>query len=526
MVVCSTGDTAGSRAEVTGKGVTQVPARTGAGGAILIMPYRREMSNDFLLDRRTPVRHNKSMTNVILKKESPTTAALIVDDPALRWTAAEALTYPVKGAKYDPRVRAGIWDGRTCLLTKEGKFPAGLISRVRDVYHEQKIPVTVVDPFEIKRAEITADSYPYMWDHARGTLRDYQDTAVNAAFNAGSGIVWMGTGTGKSLVIAALTAMIGAPTLVIVPTKDLLYQMATTLREWLPDVEIGLLGDGNHQWSPEVTVATFQTLARHRDGLWDELQSVQVVISDEGHHVPAKTWQQTLGSIPALYRYVFSATPFTGAGEDLVLEGTVGPVVFTYRGSEAIAGGTLVQPHVWMLECSTPVFPQTDAWSDIYQAGIVDNQERNDKLIEATCVAASEWGKTLVIVRSIAHGAYLTERIAAAGINVAFAQGNTSADMRRRLLRGFAGAQYDVMVSTSIFDEGVDVPIISAITLAAGGRADHKTIQRVGRGMRQGGQSKLLVIDTFDTGEHILARHARARRSLYQRERWPVEVIR
>ena len=72
------------------------------------------------------------------------------------------------------------------------------------------------------------------------------------------------------------------------------------------------------------------------------------------------------------------------------------------------------------------------------------------------------------------------------------------------------------MIST-IFDEGVDIPEVNVLIIAAGGKSEVKTIQRIGRGLRKKKVGGVLVFD-FKDASKFLDRHSIDRIKVYQKE--------
>ena len=67
--------------------------------------------------------------------------------------------------------------------------------------------------------------------------------------------------------------------------------------------------------------------------------------------------------------------------------------------------------------------------------------------------------------------------------------------------------------------KGFDAPNTEFLILAGGGKAEHRQVQRIGRGMRTAeGKAVLCVIDFRDKGKW-LGEHARQRAKAYCKER-------
>lgn len=98
-----------------------------------------------------------------------------------------------------------------------------------------------------------------------GTLRPYQKEALQAALKHDFGVIESGTGSGKTIIALAIIAARRQPTLVLVHTKELLYQWAERVQEFMHCTP-GMLGDGHHDLQP-VTIAIVNTARRQLDEL-------------------------------------------------------------------------------------------------------------------------------------------------------------------------------------------------------------------------------------------------------------------
>lgn len=89
---------------------------------------------------------------------------------------------------------------------------------------------------------------------------------------------------------------------------------------------------------------------------------------------------------------------------------------------------------------------------------------------------------------------------------------------RQRIVEKFKRGDIDVLISTGILDEGFDAPDTRFLILAGGGKAEHRQVQRIGRGMRAAeGKRELTVIDFMDRG-YYLGKHSAGRLEAYKQE--------
>ena len=122
----------------------------------------------------------------------------------------------------------------------------------------------------------------------------------------------------------------------------------------------------------------------------------------------------------------------------------------------------------------------------------------------------------LVLVRYIEHGERLEKMIEEeAELKCAFIHGSTDWAKRSRDLEAFKRGDLKILISSSILDEGIDMPDVDVIIIASGGNSTIKALQRVGRGLRKGKTGEVTVVDFGDAGHPLLLKHSLARMQSY-----------
>src|SRR6185436_5715857 len=158
----------------------------------------------------------------------------------------------------------------------------------------------------------------------RPPLRPYQEEALRAWTAAGRrGLVVLPTGSGKTrLAVHALLA-VGAPTIVIVPTRQLLHQLRTAIAEFYPG-PIGVYGDSEHDVHA-ITVMTYESAHRHLDRFGDRFD---LLIVDEAHHASSEQVSEAACMTTARFRVGLTGTPPEDDDRRRAAERTIGPVCF------------------------------------------------------------------------------------------------------------------------------------------------------------------------------------------------------
>lgn len=346
-------------------------------------------------------------------------------------------------------------------------------------------------------------------------LRPYQREAVTAIRRCTQGTVVMPCGGGKTVVGAAAIGEIGRTALVIVHTKDLLEQWRTVLRERL-GLEPGVVTEGEARPAP-LTVATVQTVVRLRTGDFDELaQRFGVVVIDEAHHAPAATFQSVLFRLPARWRIGLTATPEREDGLGPLLDHTLGERLFEIGYRELVDAGYLQAPEV------EPIFTDFafdyDGPDDHNRClgALVTDERRNSLVADLATREARQGLSVLVLSGRVDHCRRLAELIRERGVRTEVLIGATAKADRRAVLDGFRAGQVEVLVASTVADEGLDIPCLERIVLAYPGRTKGRTTQRLGRLMRpHPGKTRAVLFDIVDRAVPVLYRQYLERRRLY-----------
>ncbi len=354
------------------------------------------------------------------------------------------------------------------------------------------------------------------------SLRPYQQVALETwRLAGGRGVVAMPTGTGKTRVALAAMSELGRPTLILVPTRALLQQWATTIEALVGSGALGAdggpllgrFGDGRQELRP-ITVCTFASadlyLARFGD-------CFPLLVVDEAHHVASGVWRAALEACAAPRRLGLTATPPIAARGRALLEDLVGPTLchFTLSdfGEEHLAPWRSVTLHVELdaderrryeqarapMEAAWLAFRRTwpgRGWSELLRELGRSSEGRRllalHRVAKAAVLMAS--AKADLSARILAH--HSTERVLVFTARNAAAWAlserlllpaitcHTSRGERNELLEAFREGRLGALISTRVLNEGIDVPEASVALVLGGeaGRREH--VQRVGRVLR------------------------------------------
>jgi superfamily II DNA or RNA helicase len=375
--------------------------------------------------------------------------------------------------------------------------------------------------------------------------RPYQRDAVRRWLEAeGRGVVVLPTGAGKTIVAMMAMEAIGARTLVVVPTIELLRQWRTGLNEQLgvPAESVGVIGGGSHELCA-ITIITYQSAVSPARLLPD----FGLVIFDEVHHLPAASYRHIPRKVGAPYILGLSATTERMDGRERDLEVLAGPEVYRKLPAELarekhIASFTEKRLYVdlsseeraryeqavaeyrwYMAGRLGHVAPGPAAFQDLIRRSATDPAARRALQAhhQARLIALNAQAKVTLVGELLQK--HRDEKV------IVFSEFNaivetisrhlllpsitykTPARERRLVLERFRAGRYSKLVTGRVLNEGVDVPDASVAIVVSGSAATREYIQRLGRILRPKPNTALLYeLITRHTGESRTA--ARRRR--------------
>lgn len=265
-----------------------------------------------------------------------------------------------------------------------------------------------------------------------------------------------------------------------------------------------------------------ERIVLRRNELIRFLQSVGMLFLDEAHRGSGSQFQAAVKACPnAYFRIGLTATPFMKSDlEDMKLAAVTGEVIHEIHIQDLVDRGLLAQPVVKFIKVAKPVISKSTKYPAAYKKGIVLNTERNKQVCYETIKLARAGRKVLVLVKTIEHGNALY-RVLSGFVKCAWIHGAKDTKTRQEAFEAIEHGDLQVLIASTIMDEGVDLPSISAVVLAGGGDSAIKLMQRIGRGMRltNGGPAEALIVDFIDLTSPYLAKHSLSRYQAVRNEK-------
>jgi len=343
-------------------------------------------------------------------------------------------------------------------------------------------------------------------------MRKYQIDSIRAWINdiniVGQGIIKAPTGSGKS-VIAILSALemlknkSNSKIIYAVNSTTLLKQFQNfAKKEDLPfslvSGEIDELKNGQKSDLIALSVSYYysQKKQKKHEKLKELINNADLIIIDEAHHTPANMLKSLLLDSPNSIRLGLSATPLREDGRELEILGLLGKISYSIDYAELVQNHYLVPLQYIQFETvpskvikeeiqNINITKSYDAFAKTYSRvlRLFENSPFTNKQIIEKIKEINKY-PALVIVRRISTAKKLSELMNENGIIADWVSSKTDLNERMEKIENLKNGKLQVLISTSLADEGLDIPNLSLVVLLTQGKSRIKLVQRIGRVMR------------------------------------------
>lgn len=432
------------------------------------------------------------------------------------------------------------WDGyikQFWANKKRTYFPTGLYSDVVTYLKSKNIPFTTLDN------RIRPDQNLVLEHNDKYILRGYQSNVRDRACEMSRGILQCATGGGKTLIGASIIEQLKvSPFIFFVTSIDLLNQAKESLEDYLryhgSTLRIGQVGGGLIDIA-DVNVMTVQTAIRALGKKWDKntkfdsddtddltpiqerkadiqelIHDARGAFCDEVQHWKSETCQIISKELKSCYfKYGASATPFRDEGDDLTIQACFGKNICQITASQLIREGYLVRPTINIVNIENDKSP-FKTWQKIYKHRIVDDPYYNNLVSNIANGYIENGDLTLVLVQQINHGLLLQDMIDGS----VFLSGKSAKKKREDNIRFLKRGDIRCIISTSIFDEGIDIRPLSSLILAGQGKSKTRAMQRIGRITRTYEGKISATATDLRVHDKFLLDHSKEREKIYRTE--------
>jgi len=336
--------------------------------------------------------------------------------------------------------------------------------------------------------------------HFTGALRPYQVEAVAKVLQRRQGVLEMPAGAGKTVTALVIIAARKQPSLVIVHTKELMYQWKERALQFLdldPD-EVGMIGDGHMHVGPRLTVGIVNSLYRCADEVSPHIGNLVV---DECHHMPARTFTEAVRAFDARFLLGLSATPYRRDRLNRLIYLYLGDRVHQVLPSTLQQRGYILRARLVVRNTDFDYREVADNYQECMSA-LAWDPDRNRLIVHDVLeeVQSGTPGIALVISDRVAHCERLYHAIHTQGIETRLMTGTMSSRERADTVLDLNEGKARVLIATaSLLGEGFDLKTLSALFLAMPIKFSGRVKQYVGRVLRVAeGKREPLIYDYVD----------------------------
>jgi superfamily II DNA or RNA helicase len=202
-------------------------------------------------------------------------------------------------------------------------------------------------------------------------------------------------------------------------------------------------------------------------------------------------------------------------GEDLKVEAALGKIVYSITRKELINDGYLNNAIVEYYEIPKLQNEYFIDYHDAYEQYIVNNDYRNNKICELAIKEFKKNKKVLILVTQIAHYDKIKELLLLYDNDLIAMNGQQSKKERKILMEDALKRNKCIVLATTIFDMGVDIPDLDVIVLGNSGKSFIRITQRIGRILRnKPGKEIGKIIDFKDNCKWLFSHYKRRRKIL------------
>ena len=309
-----------------------------------------------------------------------------------------------------------------------------------------------------------------------GKLRDEtsQNEAHRSAIEAGSGVLSLPCGYGKTTVSLAIACTLGYRTMIVVHKQFLADQWRERIQQFCPGATIGVVQRDRKETECDFVIAMLQSLSL-KEYNFNDFDTIGTVIVDEGHHICAKVFSQSLFKMCPRHIFGLSATPERKDGLTKVLHWFMGPTFFSVERKEQN------QVDVFIVKYESPNYrqpPPSMRNGKISMPNmiteIVEDRERNKMLVELVKKASAGTRQLLVLSDRRQHCEFLHQCFpTTSGL---YMGGMKEADLQASSVKKIIFATF------SQAHEGLDIPTLDTVILAS---PKSDITQSIGRIMRE-----------------------------------------
>jgi len=349
-------------------------------------------------------------------------------------------------------------------------------------------------------------------------LFDYQKEALEYFIHQGQGILVAPPGSGKTIMGLALIANKLQPALIITHRKQIYNQWLDRIEDFLkiPKREIGQYVSVKKTVKSPVTVAMIQTLAKAPD-LKDVASQFGLVLVDECHHMPARTFRDVITQFSPKYLYGLTATPTRKNNDEKLIFVYLGDILHTVPkdyNQQITTASPKLKLIIQETNLSVPFSIGVAQFSVLSKILTFDSQ-RNRMIVEDILKEAKLGKKCLVLTERKDHAEALSLYLKK-DFEVITLTGTLVPRKRREKEKQVSDGHFQILIATGqLLGEGTSLKNIDCLFLVYLFSYEGKLIQYIGR-IQHGKANIRRIYDYRDKNVEYLEKLFKKRAKYYK----------
>jgi superfamily II DNA or RNA helicase len=473
----------------------------------------------------------------------------VFSDQSTEQELSQFFTFEVPGARFTPKYKARLWDGKLRLYNLQTKtLYSGLQKYVETYAQENDLELKTFekDKTTLERSDLIG-YIDWLKLHGKGKpidARDYQIDAIHKAINDHRVLLLSPTASGKSLIIYTLLRYHiehKRKCIIIVPTTSLVEQLVSDFKDyssangWNVDKNCQMLYSGfSKVFERNCLVTTWQSIYKQPQAWFEQFD---VAFGDEAHLFKAISLTSVMSKMTNVkYRIGTTGTIDNSKVHSLVLEGIFGPLYKVITTKQLMETQQVTELKITCLMLKYDDVIRQSMRNIQYQDEMkfITAYEPRNRFIRNLALNCK--GNTLVLFQMVEkHGKILYEMIkerAAENRKVFFIYGGTDTEDREEA-RKLVEDQSDAIIIASygVFSTGINIPSIENVIFASPSKSKIRNLQSIGRGLRlKDGKTSCNLYDISDdlswkSRKNHTLNHMVERLKIYAAEQFDYKIV-
>lgn len=352
-------------------------------------------------------------------------------------------------------------------------IPRGFISELIQFCKTERISFKIVDK-RSKKKEIIVSS--------RIELRPQQKEVLERLDKKDFGVVVAPPNSGKTIIGLELIVRKRQPTLILVHRRQLFDQWIDRIQSFLriPKDKIGQIGNQKNKIGKEITIAMIQSLTR-KESLEYLSNEFGMIIVDECHHIPAKSFRGVISQLNSYYLYGLTATPKRKNNDEKLIYMYIGNILYEMTQEEQLLAQNMkAEINIKETNLFAPFDYRIDKYEMISQI-LIHDTHRNTLIIDDVEQNIARFKSILILTERKSHvdilNLYLKDKYETIAIT-----GDDSERSRKSKLDQVQQGHFKILISTGqLFGEGIDIDSLECLFIVYPFAFEGKLIQYIGR---------------------------------------------